>query len=78
MINIKCLNKKQFFLQVFWQEKLHQKFSAFSTFFSFINKQIKKSGWKVFLKNLPPHFFFICLYFIGGGGEDENLNIYLA
>ena len=27
-------------------------------------------GWKVFLENLPPHFF-ICLYFIGAGGDES-------
>ena len=32
--------------------------------------------WKVFLKNLPSHFF-TCLYFIGVCG-DENLKIYLV
>ena len=32
-------------------------------------------GWKVFLKNLPPHFY--CLYFIGAGG-DEYLKKYLV
>ena len=44
----------------------------FQTFY--FNKQIKESGWKV-LKNLPTPIFFICLYFIWAGG-DENLKNY--
>ena len=46
-------------------------FSLFQTFFSFF-QQIKKIG----VEN-PPSIFFICLYFIGAGG-DENLKKYLA
>ena len=80
MINIKCSNKNQVFvfsvLQKCWPEKLHQKFSALSKHFSFF-KLIKKLGWKVFEKTFHPSFFFICLYFIGVGG-DENLTKYLA
>ena len=79
MINIKCPNKNQgfcgAFLQKCWPEKLHQKFSAFFNHFFFL-KQIEKLGWKVFQKLSTP-IFFICLYFIGVGG-DENLKHYLA
>ena len=54
--------------------KIAQKiFSLFQIFFSFFKQIIKKWGGR-FLKNLPSQFFFffLCLYFIGVGG-DENL-----
>ena len=61
-----------FFFKNAGQKKLHQKFfSLFQTFFPFF-KQIKK----IWVKNLPLQFF-ICLYFMGVGG-DENLKSYLA
>ena len=66
MINIKCLNKNQgFFVVVFFQ--------IFQPFY----KQIKKLGWKVFLKKTFHPIFFICLNFIGAGGN-ENFKNYLA
>ena len=53
--------------------KIAQKiFSLFQIFFFFFFTQIKKKRGGRFLKNLPSQFFFICLYFIGVGG-DENL-----
>ena len=70
-MNIKCLNKKEGFfpLQICWQIKLHQKCSAFLA-----NKKIGVEG---FSEKPSTPFFFICLYLIGAGG-DENLKHYLA
>ena len=84
MTNIMCPNKKKvFFCCLFvvfcnecWQEKNASKmFSLFQIFFSFL-KQIEKMGWKAFEKLFTP-FSFICLNFIGLGGN-ENLKKYLA
>ena len=80
MINIKCPNKNQFFSTGVlcikcWPEKNCTKnFHPFSNIFFF--EQIKKLGWKIFEKPSTP-FFFICLYFIEVGG-DENLKKYFA
>ena len=77
MINIKCPNKNQAFVGFFLcknagQKKLHSKFLAFFKHFFPFFKQIKKN-W---VKNLQLQFF-ICLHFIGVGG-DENLKSYLT
>ena len=77
MINIKHPNKDQvvFFSSKMLAIKIAPKIVK-QTFFSFF-KQIKQLGWTVFQKPSPPQFFFICLYFIWAGG-DENLKNYLA
>ena len=51
MINIKCLNKKHvYFSKYAGKENCTKNVQPFY-------KQIKESGWKVFLKNLPPELF---------------------
>ena len=74
MIKIKCLNKNQVVVVVFsnMARILHQKCSAFFKHF-FFYKQIKNIG----VEGFTTPIFFIYLYFIGVGG-DENLKIYLA
>ena len=68
------LYKPSYFIAKMLAKKMHNNFQPFSSIFFFFYKQIKKMGWKVFLKNLPPHLFLFAytLYFIGAGG-DENL-----
>ena len=58
------------FLKNAGQKNCTKNFQPYSDIFF---KQIKKLGWKV--KTFQP-IFFVCLYFIGMGG-DENLK-YLA
>ena len=65
MIKIKCLNENIFF-------------SNCSAFFKpfFFYKQIKNRDGRFFWKTFHP-IFFICLYFMGtGGDEDLEKNIF--